>query len=123
MLLHGNVFVLAQAFASFVKEFGWKSVTIIYENEESLIRLQELLKFPKKYESMRVILRQLDPLSDDYRPMLKEIQKSPDGKKIVLDCSYENIEKVIKQAHEVGIISPYYNYFITSLVIGKVPFK
>lgn len=40
---------------------------IIYENEESLIRLQELIKIPKTFSGIKITLRQLDPTTDDYR--------------------------------------------------------
>lgn len=33
-----------QAYVDLVKAWGWKSFTIIYENNEGLVRLQELLK-------------------------------------------------------------------------------
>lgn len=35
---------LFQAYVDLVKAWGWKSFTIIYENNEGLVRLQELLK-------------------------------------------------------------------------------
>ena len=90
-------------------------MVVIYENEESLVRLQELLKFPRRHDSVKMTLRQLDPMSDDYRPMLKEIKKSPDTN-IVLDCAFEKIENVLRQADEIGLVNDYYSYFITSLV-------
>ena len=109
---------LFQAYASFLQSFNWKSFVVIYENEESLVRLQEVLKFPKRYEGVKLSLHQLDPLSDDYRPMLKQIKNSTDTQKfhIILDCSFEKIERVLMNADEIGMINDYYNFFITSLV-------
>ena len=49
---------------------------ILYENEEGLVRLQEVIKMPKTFSGMKVTLRQLDMESNDYRPLLKEIKKS-----------------------------------------------
>jgi ionotropic glutamate receptor len=117
--------MIGQAYASFVKEFNWKSLVVIYENEESLVRLQEILKFPKKFDGFKMVLYQLNPLSDDYRPMFKTIFKSGE-KKIVLDCSFEKIERVMLQAKEIGLITEYYSYFITSLDVERLdlsPFK
>ena len=112
------LFHLFQAYASFLQSFNWKSFVVIYENEESLVRLQEVLKFPKRYEGVKLSLHQLDPLSDDYRPMLKQIKNSTDTQKfhIILDCSFEKIERVLMNADEIGMINDYYNFFITSLV-------
>ena len=47
--------------------------------------------------------------------MLKAIRRTGETR-IVLDCAFEKIEEVLKQADSVGLISDYYNYFITSLV-------
>ena len=59
--------IFRKAYADLVLKFGWKSVVIIYENEESLIRLQELIKIPKTFSGIKLTLRQLDPTTDDYR--------------------------------------------------------
>lgn len=104
-----------KAFADLILTYGWKSFVVIYEDEHSLTRLQEILKLPKSYEGIKIMMKQLDPLSNDYRPMLKQIRKSPEIR-IVLDCNFDKIEKVIRQANEIGLISDYYNYIITSLV-------
>lgn len=95
--------------------YNWKSFVIVYENEESLVRLQEVIKLPKHYEGIKIIIKQLDPTSDDYRPMLKQIKKSAEVR-ILLDCSFGKIEQVISQAMEIGLVTDYHNYIITSLV-------
>ena len=107
-----------QAYASFLKEFNWEKFVVIYENEESLVRLQEVLQYPKRYAGVKLSLHQLDPFSDDYRPMLKQIKNSTDPQKhrIILDCSFEKIERVLMNANEIDMINDYYNFFITSLV-------
>lgn len=48
-----------------VKAWGWKSFTIIYENNEGLVRLQELLKAHGPYE-FPITVRQLGE-GNDYR--------------------------------------------------------
>ena len=49
------------------------------------------------------------------RPLLKDIKKSGEVH-IVLDCSTEKIQSVLKQAQQVGMMTAYHNYLITSLV-------
>ena len=39
--------VFAQAFSNLLDNLGWKSLVILYENEDSLVKLQEVLKLPK----------------------------------------------------------------------------
>ena len=45
--------------------WNWKTFTILYEDEDGLIRLQELLQLSNT-PGYKVIVRQL-PASDDYR--------------------------------------------------------
>ena len=50
-----------------------------------------------------------------FRPLLKDIKASGETR-IVLDCKTEHIQEVLKQAQQVGVMTAYHNYFITSLV-------
>ena len=65
--VHPHPAQLSKAYADLIVQYNWKSFVIVYENEESLVRLQEVLKLPKHYEGIKIILKQLDPTSDDYR--------------------------------------------------------
>ena len=98
---------------------GWRSLVILYENEEGLVRLQEVIKMPKTFAGMQVTLRQLDVESNDYRPLLKEIKKSEETR-IVLDCDYDKIELILEQANKIELMTDYHNYLITSLDLDKV---
>lgn len=53
------------------------------------------------------------------RPLLKQIKNSAESK-IVLDCSTEKIYEVLKQAQQIGMMSDYHNYLITSLDLHTV---
>lgn len=50
-----------------------------------------------------------------FRPLLKQIKNSAESH-IVLDCSTERIYDVLKQAQQIGMMSDYHSYLITSLV-------
>lgn len=59
------------------------------------------------------------------RPLLKQIKNSAESR-IVLDCSTEKIYEVLKQAQQIGMMSDYHSYLITSLDLHTVnlePFK
>lgn len=56
---------MLQAYVDLVRAWGWKSFTIVYENSDGLVRLQELLKAHGPTE-LPVSVRQL-PDSHDYR--------------------------------------------------------
>ena len=56
------------------------------------------------------------------RPLLKDIKKSGEVH-IVLDCSTEKIQHFMKQAMQVGMMTAYHNYLITSLVSQTFSFS
>ena len=46
----------------------WREYIILYEDNEGLVRLQELLKYPSQAKDMKVTIRQLVPgPGNDYR--------------------------------------------------------
>ena len=104
-----------QAIANLAKTLHWKKFVILYENEESLVRLQEVIKLPTAFEGIKISFRQLYTDTDDYRPLLKQI-KEESLMRIVLDCSFEKIESILRQAAEIGMITDYHSYIINSLV-------
>ena len=79
-----------QAYANLVDNLGWKSLVILYENEDSLVKLQEVLKLPISFDSVKITMRQLYTNTDDFRPLLKEIKKSGETRIILvsLDIFY-----------------------------------
>nr|CAD7443084.1 unnamed protein product [Timema bartmani] len=61
--LYPHPTTLSKAYVDLVKAWGWKSFTIIYENNEGLVRLQELLKAHGPSE-FPIAVRQLGESSD-----------------------------------------------------------
>ncbi|XP_050309100.1 glutamate receptor ionotropic, kainate 2 isoform X3 [Anthonomus grandis grandis] len=115
--LYPHPTTLSRAYVDIVKAWGWKSFTIIYENNEGLVRLQELLKAHGPYE-FPITVRQLGEVND-YRPLLKQIKNSAESH-IVLDCSTPRIYEVLKQAQQIGMMSDYHSYLITSMDLHGV---
>lgn len=54
-----------------------------------------------------------------FRPLLKQIKNSAESH-IVLDCTTEKIYQVLKQAQQIGMMSDYHSYLITSLDLHTV---
>lgn len=54
-----------------------------------------------------------------FRPLLKQIKNSAEAH-IVLDCTTEKIYEVLKQAQQIGMMSDYHSYLITSLDLHTV---
>ena len=93
--------MVGKAYVDFIRSVGWKSFVIVYQDEKSLVKLQELLSMPKNFDDVKITLRQLYPDTDDQRPLFKEIKRSGETR-IVLDCEFEYIEDLLRQADEVG---------------------
>ncbi|XP_050348341.1 glutamate receptor ionotropic, kainate 2 isoform X2 [Nymphalis io] len=115
--LYPHPAALSRAYVDLVRAWGWKSFTIVYENSDGLVRLQELLKAHGPSE-LPVAVRQL-PDSHDYRPLLKQIKNSAESH-IVLDCATERIRDVLQQAQQIGMMSDYHSYLVTSLDLHSV---
>lgn len=112
-----SLFIYHKAYVDLVRAWGWRSFTIIYETNEGLVRLQELLKAHGPSE-FPITVRQLSD-SGDYRPLLKQIKNSAEAH-IVLDCNTDKIYDVLKQAQQIGMMSDYHSYLITSLDLYTV---
>lgn len=112
--------ILAKAFASLIVDYSWKSFTIIYENDDSLIKLKDVLQIHGPEDSP-ITVRQLDE-GPDYRPLLKEIQTSGESH-VVLDISADKIIDFLRQAGEVKMMEEYQSYIITSLDTHTVDFE
>lgn len=115
--LYPHPSTLSKAYVDLVRAWGWKSFTIIYETNEGLVRLQELLKAHGPSE-FPIAVRQLSD-SGDYRSLLKQIKNSAEAH-IVLDCTTEKIYDVMKQAQQIGMMSDYHSFLITSLDLHTV---
>ena len=48
-----------QAYLALVMAMDWRDYIILYEDNEGLVRLQELLKYPSLAKDMKVTIRQL----------------------------------------------------------------
>lgn len=103
---------LGKAYLDFIKHKDWRTFAILYEENDALIRLQEILKDPLMRER-KVVVRQFEP-GVEYRKVLKDVGKSG-IKNIVLDVPIEHVHTALKHAQQVDMMSEYHNYFITSL--------
>ncbi|KAG8191844.1 hypothetical protein JTE90_022833, partial [Oedothorax gibbosus] len=108
---------LGQAYLKYVKDKNWKMFAILYEENNALIRLHELLKDPL-IRHRRVVIRQFEDNSD-YRITLKELGRKG-IKNFVVDVDPHNVHMLLKHAQMVDMLTEYYNYVITSLDVHTV---
>ncbi|CAG7816694.1 unnamed protein product, partial [Allacma fusca] len=102
------------AYADLIEAWGWKNCVVIYENNESLIRLQDILRASNP-DGRQVTVKQLPP-GEDYRPLFKEIRIQATLQHLVIDCDSSKLPLIFKHASEVGMMTNN-RYFITSLDI------
>ncbi|XP_034244808.1 glutamate receptor ionotropic, kainate 2-like isoform X2 [Thrips palmi] len=103
---------ISQAIVALLEDMAWKSFTIIYEDDEALFRLQEVLKAHGPADAPITVRRLGD--DPDYRPLLKEIRNSTETR-IVLDVAPDKIMEIFRQARQVKMMGDYISYLVTSL--------
>ncbi|XP_028858328.1 glutamate receptor ionotropic, kainate 2-like isoform X1 [Denticeps clupeoides] len=109
---------LSRAILHLVNFFGWTSVTVVYDDSTGylptgLIRLQELIKAPSRY-NIRLKIRQLPAETKDAKPLLKEMKKAKEFH-IIFDCGHEMAAWILKQALSMGMMTEYYHFIFTTL--------
>ncbi|XP_053183922.1 glutamate receptor ionotropic, kainate 3 [Scomber japonicus] len=104
---------LSYAILDLVQFLKWKTATVVYDDSTGLIRLQELIMAPSRY-NIRLKIRQLPIDSQDTRPLLKEMKRSREFR-IIFDCSHHMAAQILKQAQTMGMMTEYYHYIFTTL--------
>ncbi|XP_037532501.1 glutamate receptor ionotropic, kainate 3 [Nematolebias whitei] len=104
---------LSYAILDLVQYLKWKTATVVYDDSTGLIRLQELIMAPSRY-NIRLKIRQLPLDTQDTRPLLKEMKRSREFR-IIFDCSHHMAAQILKQAQTMGMMTEYYHYIFTTL--------
>nr|AUF73077.1 ionotropic receptor [Anoplophora chinensis] len=103
---------LSKALATLLKINDWSSFTVIYEDDDGLLKLQEALK-QRNPKDPAISFRKLGP-SDNHRSVLKEI-KNTGVLNFILDCKTDHILDILREAREHKLLSEYHSYILTNL--------
>ena len=110
---------MSKAYKAMVESFDWKTLTVLYQDDLSLIRLQELLMSPLDSDA-KIVLRKLDfSEGADNGKILSEVKHSG-AMHMLLDCDLDKIREVLSKAEEVGLVTAYHSFLITSLDLHLV---
>jgi len=115
--LHPDITTLGTAYLDLLEAYQWKTITILYQDNDSMMTIQQILKKTATVGPMdefRLVVKQLVLNENGYRDVLKEIFLS-ESNLIVLDCEKKILEEVLIQCQQVGLISQGYFFLLTSL--------
>uniref|UniRef100_A0A8C6WYG3 Glutamate receptor n=1 Tax=Neogobius melanostomus TaxID=47308 RepID=A0A8C6WYG3_9GOBI len=111
---------LSYAILDLVQFLKWKTATVVYDDSTGLIRLQELIMAPSRY-NIRLKIRQLPVDSQDMRPLLKEMKRSREFR-IIFDCSHHMAALILKQV--TPLTHSYYRLSLQDLMaIDLEPYR
>lgn len=95
---------LAHALFEVINAFTWTKFSVIYENEESLLRLYDILQEHEMAIKSLTIYKL--PSEGDFRPFLKQISRSGINR-FVVDCGEENWKKILNQGKQFNLTREY----------------
>lgn len=97
--------LISRSLVDVVKSYGWKKFAIIYDSDESLIRLNGVLQmFPIGFKLVNIY--KFPTNKDNMKVILKEMSKNFINR-VIIDCSLENIAEIIRQGAEVKMMTDY----------------
>lgn len=111
--LYPHYLTLSRVFLDLVVHWNWKRFTILYEDNDGLIRLQEVLNAASKYE-FEISVRKLQLRDGKYISQLKEIKEQGENR-LIVDCNNNTIYQLLKQALQVTMLSNSYHFMFTTL--------
>ncbi|KAJ8315099.1 hypothetical protein KUTeg_007249 [Tegillarca granosa] len=120
--LYPNYLKLSSAYLDIVRYWRWRSFTILYEDNDGLIRLQELLKASQgtpDSSPMKITIRKIDASVDNYVKMWKEMKARLEYK-VIIDCHHTTAERLLLEAQKVCMVSDYNHFHFTTLDLGLV---
>ncbi|XP_015783422.1 glutamate receptor ionotropic, kainate 2 [Tetranychus urticae] len=114
--LHPHPKVFGEAIRDLIRMKNWKNFAILYQENEALVRLEEILK-DEVLREKKMVVRQFE--TDEYRTIFKEVNKL-NIKNLIVDVPRENIHEVLRHAQQVDMLSEYHDYIFTSLDLQTV---
>uniref|UniRef100_A0A672MWC7 Glutamate receptor n=1 Tax=Sinocyclocheilus grahami TaxID=75366 RepID=A0A672MWC7_SINGR len=109
---------LSYAILDLVQFLKWKTATVVYDDSTGLIRLQELIMAPSRY-NIRLKIRQLPLDTTDTRPLLKEMKRSREFR-IIFDCSHIMAAQILKQVSSYSVKVMHTHIILSTDVLSEV---
>ncbi|XP_069132310.1 glutamate receptor ionotropic, kainate 2-like isoform X2 [Argopecten irradians] len=119
--VYPDYLTLSRAYRELIEYWGWTSFTVLYEDNDGLVRLQEVLKTTKGTD-MKITVRKLDSNVESYRYMFKELISNPmqGDNRFIIDCDVSKVADILHQAQMVNMCSETFHYHFITLDLGLV---
>ncbi|RVE50832.1 hypothetical protein evm_004581 [Chilo suppressalis] len=105
--------LISKAYAKLIKDLEWTKFTILYEDDGSFIRLQEVINtWPQ--DNPRILFRKLDPEGDN-KEIFKYIFKVARITYHILDCEVNNVHKYMEEIVQVENATEFLSFILTNL--------
>ncbi|XP_033113327.1 glutamate receptor ionotropic, kainate 2-like [Anneissia japonica] len=105
--------LLGEALKNLTEYFKMKKIAILYQYDEGLVRLQELLTASSNSKENEIIIKKI--IGTDFRMLLEDIKKSGISN-IIVDCDDETLPLFLYQAMRLQMLRYEFHYIFTSLV-------
>ncbi|XP_046446543.1 glutamate receptor ionotropic, kainate 2-like isoform X4 [Daphnia pulex] len=102
--------IINKAFMDVMFFLNWTKVAIIYEEDQGLVMLQDMIRAPMA-KPMEILLRQASP--DTYKDVLKEV-KAKEFYNLVIDTRPENMNFFLKGVLQLQMNDYKYHYLFTT---------
>lgn len=103
-----NLFPRANTYSGALRDiifnYGWKGFTVLYENNDSLVRLHDVLQIHEP-KSKAVIIRRI-PADFQYKELLKTFVKSGETR-FIIDGSPGITIEILRQGNSIGLLGEY----------------
>lgn len=109
---------LSTAFRNLIDYWKWTQFTVIYEDNDGLIRLQEVLKVSNLPET-KVTVRKINDNPESYISLFKDLKERGEYR-IIIDCHVSRVGIIMEKALQVNAVSEYFHYLFTTLDLGLV---
>ncbi|XP_072382958.1 glutamate receptor ionotropic, kainate 1-like isoform X2 [Diabrotica undecimpunctata] len=116
---------LSKAYYEIISSNDWKTFTVLYEDDESLLRISSLVEQAQD-DGIVIQILQLDKYnSGNYRETMKAL-KLTGQKYFIIDCHIDNLYEVLSQLQQAGLMNENFNLFLTNLdahTVNLTPFQ
>jgi hypothetical protein len=114
---------LMRAVLDLVTHYNWDYVTILFQEFDSLSRIEDLIRLQRKTrnEKLRLTVKQLGPDVKKWVYLLKEIKLSGSSH-IIVDIQARHLNKFFEIADEVDLTTSYFHFLFTSFDLSALDY-